>query len=101
MSKFVAVLLIPFVGFVVQTGAFAEELEMVAADANDVSSAAAAVLDLVGSRVGVAGRVDAESPDPCPPSHASEAGESGFAPERFGAATEHLTALCKVILGRS
>jgi len=80
--------------------AFAEELEAVAEEADSVTSAAAAVLELVGSR---------DSPGVCANGQPSRAEgpalaaprEAPVAPERLGAATEHLTALCKVILGRS
>lgn len=84
-----------------EIAAFAEELEAVARDADSVSSAAAAVLDLLGSREPRGLLADGE-PSPEETSSAVPAPkETGVAPERLGTATEHLTAVCKAILGRS
>ena len=83
-----------------EIASFAEELEAVAKDADSVSSAAAAVLDLLGSREwrgvladGVPSHEEASSTMSAPK-------ETSAVPERLGAATEHLTAVCKAILGR-
>jgi len=83
-----------------EIASFAEELEAVARDADSVSSAAAAVLDLLGSRERTGLLVDGD-PSPEETSSAVPAPkESSGVPERLATATEHLTAVCKAILGR-
>ena len=82
-------------------GRFAEELEAVADEADDVSSAAAAVLDLVVSRDRIGALPDGDALRGPMSSTASIQNETDVAPERLGAATEHLTAVCRAILGRT
>jgi hypothetical protein len=83
-----------------EIASFAEELEGVAKDADNVSSAAAAVLDLLGSREWRGVLTDGEPSLEEASSTMSAPKETSIVPERLGAATEHLTAICNAILGR-